>query len=74
MSTKIKMFGQSGRSVEEVFGDFVLAQTASNTVLPVFLSQRSLPWLFVTVARQKNRISPGFLQASRVFSFLKKMI
>ena len=29
MSRKIKMFGQSGRSVEEVFGDFVLAQTAN---------------------------------------------
>ena len=26
MSRKIKMFGQSGRSVEEVFGDFVLAE------------------------------------------------
>ena len=29
MSKKIKMFGQSGRSVEEVFADFVLAQTAN---------------------------------------------
>ena len=29
MSRKIKMFGQSGRSVEEIFGDFVLAQTGS---------------------------------------------
>ena len=29
MSRKIKMFGQSGRSVKEVFGDFVLAQTAN---------------------------------------------
>ena len=36
MSRKIKMFGQSGRSMEEVFGDFVLAQTASNIVLPGF--------------------------------------
>lgn len=29
MFRKIKMFGQSGRSVEEVFGDFVLTQTAN---------------------------------------------
>ena len=36
MSKKIKMFGQSGRSVEEVFGDFVLAQTDSNTAHSVF--------------------------------------
>ena len=29
MSGKIKMFGQSEQSVEEVVGDFVLAQTGS---------------------------------------------
>lgn len=50
MSRKIKMFGQSGRSVEEVFGDFVLAETESNTVLSTIRHGVFSCGFFVTVA------------------------
>lgn len=64
MSRKIKMFGQSGRSVEEVFGDFVLAQTANNTALPVFRHCVLFFDFLVTVKHKKNRILPNSLEFS----------
>lgn len=70
MSGKIKMFGLSGWSVEEVFGDFVLAQTANGS----FLEYRN--WVIINFLRSSFPVAyhvlsrglpaPGALQCGFV--------